>query len=104
MTQHARLIAELNARLDALTARSEAIEDDLRRPLDADYAEQAIDLADDEALAGVDDLIQREILEINGTLWRIENGTYGVCSACGEPIANERLAALPTASRCVNCA
>ena len=34
-----------------------AIEDDLRGPLEADSAEQAINLSDDEALAGIDDVL-----------------------------------------------
>lgn len=34
---------------------------------------------------------------------RLAAGTYGRCSACGEPIAEERLAARPTARRCVGC-
>jgi len=29
---------------------------------------------------------------------------YGRCAGCGEPIANERLEALPAATTCVSCA
>lgn len=35
---------------------------------------------------------------------RVEAGTYGVCEDCGGAIGLERLAALPDASRCVECA
>jgi DnaK suppressor protein len=35
---------------------------------------------------------------------RIDQGTYGVCERCGGPIGDERLAALPGARRCVDCA
>lgn len=104
MTDHDELRETLQTRMRELIARSGAIEDDLRRPLDADFADQAIDLSDDEALAAVDDVIQREILEIKTALLRLAAGSYGFCAACGEPIASERLAALPTASRCVKCA
>ena len=31
------------------------------------------------------------------------HGGYGQCENCGEPIAAERLEALPTATRCVRC-
>jgi DnaK suppressor protein len=34
---------------------------------------------------------------------RIEAGTYGMCTGCGQPIAPERLAVLPTATECVAC-
>lgn len=34
---------------------------------------------------------------------RISEGLYGVCIACGEPIAPGRLFALPTSVRCIAC-
>ncbi len=36
-------------------------------------------------------------------LERLEQGEYGVCSECGEPISPKRLAALPWAECCVTC-
>jgi DnaK suppressor protein len=35
---------------------------------------------------------------------RLAAGTYGTCTRCGNPIAPERLEALPTATRCIKCA
>ncbi|HEV2476287.1 MAG TPA: TraR/DksA family transcriptional regulator [Candidatus Dormibacteraeota bacterium] len=32
-----------------------------------------------------------------------ERGTYGSCEACGEPIGEDRLAAVPEATRCLSC-
>jgi DnaK suppressor protein len=37
------------------------------------------------------------IADIDQALLRIEEGTYGVCARCGEPIDERRLEALPTA-------
>src|ERR1700749_4974297 len=34
---------------------------------------------------------------------RLDEGRYGVCERCGQPIGAERLAARPTASTCVQC-
>lgn len=104
MSDNSKIAAQLNARLAELTGRAEAIEDDLRHPLEADSAEQAADLADDEALSGVDDVIRREIHDIREALLRIERGEYGTCVSCGEAINPRRLEALPTAVRCINCA
>lgn len=42
--------------------------------------------------------------EIQAALRRIDDGSYGVCTTCGQPIAEERLEALPYASQCVPCA
>ena len=41
--------------------------------------------------------------EIEGALKRIEEGTYGTCLNCGKPIAEERLAAIPWATYCIDC-
>lgn len=101
MADHAELEAKLTARLAELTERARGIEDDLRQPLDQDWEEQAVDLADDEALAGVDAVLQQEIAQLRAALDRIENGTYGVCAVCGEEIGLERLRARPIATRCI---
>ena len=94
----------LKARMADLLERAEVIEDDLRHPLEADSSEQAIDLADDEALAGVDEVLRAEIGQIRHALLRIDNGTYGTCAQCGGEIASERLAVRPIATRCIKCA
>lgn len=104
MSEYQSVVGRLTERLSELTNRAEAIEDELRHPLDADSSEQAVDLADDEALAGVDGVIRQEILDIRTALLRIENGSYGTCVACGGSIGGARLEALPTATRCINCA
>ena len=41
---------------------------------------------------------------IDSALARLDAGTYGYCERCGQPIPPERLAARPTATRCVTCA
>jgi len=104
MTDYTALATKLNARLAELAERSEEIEADLRQPLDADFSEQAVDIADDEALEGVDDVLRAEAAQIRAALTRIENGTYGSCANCGEEIPAERLEAQPVATRCVKCA
>jgi RNA polymerase-binding protein DksA len=40
---------------------------------------------------------------INEALQRIEDGTFGTCGRCGNPIAEERLEAIPYANRCIDC-
>jgi len=97
-------VQALNLRLAQLLARSQSVEDDLRQPLDADSAEQATDLADDQALTEIDAVLVEEIAEVRRALLRIERGDYGACAHCGEPIGDARLSALPTASLCIGCA
>jgi RNA polymerase-binding protein DksA len=40
---------------------------------------------------------------LDDALQRIENGTYGFCSECGNLIDKERLEAVPHAHQCVKC-
>lgn len=100
---HQPMVEALRARLAELEVRVDGVEDDLRHPLEADSLEQAVDLADDEALAGVSDVLRREIAETRVALARAEQGQYGLCERCGQRISPERLKALPTATRCISC-
>ncbi len=46
----------------------------------------------------------RELLAQNErAVGRIEQGTYGVCESCGQPIGKARLQAFPRATLCVIC-
>jgi RNA polymerase-binding protein DksA len=40
---------------------------------------------------------------IDVALQRIEEGTYGTCETCGQPISEERLEAIPYATQCIDC-
>src|SRR5580704_11908668 len=46
----------------------------------------------------------RELLvQTEQALARIDDGTYGTCESCGEPIGKARLQAFPRAVLCVSC-
>jgi RNA polymerase-binding transcription factor DksA len=68
---------------------------------DPEGATIAFERAQTQALAEV---MRRRVAELDAALDRLEEGQYGVCAACGQPIAVERLAARPSATRCVACA
>src|SRR5690349_14281845 len=40
---------------------------------------------------------------IEDALYRIDDGSYGVCRDCGEPIAAARLNAIPWTRSCITC-
>lgn len=40
--------------------------------------------------------------EIDAALQRIDDGTFGTCAACGGPIGEERLEAVPYATLCID--
>jgi len=43
-------------------------------------------------------------MRIDAALARIEEGEWGCCLACGEEIADQRLAHDPSVAKCVECA
>jgi len=64
----------------------------------ADIATETFEREKDESIL---EQVQGELNDIDHALARIENGTYGTCEACGKPIGDPRLEAVPTARFCV---
>lgn len=44
------------------------------------------------------------IRRIDAAIFSIQNGSYGVCEFCEEPISDKRLEAVPWTSKCLKCA
>ncbi len=44
--------------------------------------------------------IEAELADVEHALRRLDEGTYGICEACGRPIDEERLEALPATRVC----
>lgn len=57
-----------------------------------------------ENILGLMDSERKILLEINDSLNRIEDSTYGICENCGNQIPKQRLNAIPWARYCVACA
>jgi DnaK suppressor protein len=104
MTTDESIVKALQARLADLTRRVGDIDSELRKPLSADFSEQAAELENQDALGAIENSELQEIRQIQVALKRIDEGTYGICANCGEPIDPKRLEALPTATRCIACA
>ena len=47
--------------------------------------------------------IKGQLVEVEHALHKFEEGTYGLCDNCGQPIDPARLEALPQASLCMEC-
>jgi RNA polymerase-binding protein DksA len=43
------------------------------------------------------------LASIDEALKRIDEGTFGTCARCGKPISEERLEAMPYATKCIEC-
>ncbi|KTE76032.1 TraR/DksA family transcriptional regulator [Sphingopyxis sp. A083] len=91
-------------RLADLRARGARVAADLTAPISADAKDAAIEREDDDALAGEDALLAREVAAVTAAIARIDEGSYGICTSCGKEISAERLAAKPEAALCIECA
>ena len=67
---------------------------------ESDFAQVQSERANSETIKHVLEL-EREQAERARD--RIAQGAYGVCEDCGRKIGDERMAALPDATRCVTC-
>ena len=95
---------QLKSHLETLNQRIGAIEGDLRTAPSADWEEQATETEGDQVLEGVQGSALIEAQQVHAALTRIDAGTYGECSTCGEPIGEKRLKAQPYAGQCIKCA
>jgi len=64
----------------------------------ADMASETFELEKERALQ---ENTEAMLGRVRTALEKIERGTYGICDACGQEIAKERLLALPHATLCV---
>lgn len=47
---------------------------------------------------------REQVEEIDAAIGRLDEGTYGICVRCGQPVGQDRLAARPAAATCIRCA
>jgi DnaK suppressor protein len=47
--------------------------------------------------------LTRTLADVDAALMAMNEGSYGTCLDCGEPIASRRLQAMPWASHCIRC-
>ena len=99
-----RLRHELQQKRADLTARLERIHANLQRGLEADSAERAKQLEDKDVVDALANDARLELEQIADTLRKMDDGEFGMCSACGSSIADARLDAYPYASECMECA
>lgn len=101
---YAGLRARMEAKKAELNERIDRIKADIGRGLEADSKEQAGQLENKEVLDALANEATAEVAQISAALMRMEEGTYGVCSGCGEFIDERRLDARPYSLECIDCA
>jgi RNA polymerase-binding protein DksA len=109
LTQEDRqqLRQDLFRKRNELMARVQGITSEVRhgdKPLEQDFEEQAVETQNDQVLDALDDEARLELKQIDAALARMDDGSYGDCTACGNAIPLARLQALPFADKCIDCA
>lgn len=64
----------------------------------ADRGQVAGEQGENRALA---DVLQVQLNLVERALERLDDGSYGTCTACGGAISEERLEAMPATDRCI---
>lgn len=98
------LRVELEKRLADMQARLASIKREVTQEHSGDSAEQAQERENDEVVDAIGNETRQSLRAIQVALDKIADGTYGDCEACGRPISEGRLQAIPEATRCVECA
>ena len=80
-----------------------SIEDETEDQTQDTLADTATATLDREIDYTLEENSEHVLEAIEAALKRIEDGTYGTCVNCGKPIAEERLAAIPWATHCIDC-
>jgi DnaK suppressor protein len=65
--------------------------------------EEATETAELEKRVALEKRTRELLAEIEHTLAKFDQGTYGLCDICGQPIDLARLEALPQANMCLSC-
>jgi len=72
-------------------------------PIDNHLAETATATLDREIDYTLEENSEHVLAAIDAALERMEEGTFGKCATCGREIAEDRLAAIPWATQCIDC-
>jgi DnaK suppressor protein len=108
--------ARISKRLEEERTRLQGIRDDLQREQDEASTETAGELSsfdqhpgdigtetfEKERNVSLLEQVENELVEVEAAFQRLERDTYGICQACGRPIGDERLEAMPATRFCVD--
>ena len=107
--QHDQLLAEQQrleheiANLSGSGTRSDTFLADETDAVDQHPADEGSELFEREKNLTVQRTLEATLQEVNEALHKFDEGTYGLCEICGQPIGEKRLRAMPEATHCIEC-
>lgn len=102
ITERAKLAGEIKSIAhDAATSPRDASGD--LSAYTVHMADMAADTYERELSMNIVSSEQEILYQIDDALKRLDDGSFGVCQQCTQPITMSRLKAVPYASLCINC-
>ena len=103
LEKYRRLLDDKKASLSQEIAKTRSAEEETTEESTQDIADKAVSSYTREFLYSLTDGERGTLLQIDEALVRVDEGGYGFCTNCGQPMAEKRLTAVPWAPYCVDC-
>jgi DnaK suppressor protein len=103
LEKYRRLLQEKKTALLAELAKTKNAEEETTEESTQDIADKAVSSYTREFLYSLNDSERNTVQQIDQALARIEDGSYGFCQNCGNPMSEKRLIAIPWSRHCVDC-
>jgi RNA polymerase-binding transcription factor DksA len=101
LAEEAARLTEIRASFDGLHKESETENLGELSSADQHMADVGSETFDREKDLSILEQVEAELADVEHALRRLDDGTYGTCEACGKPIDEARLEALPAARFCL---
>jgi RNA polymerase-binding protein DksA len=96
-------IEKLRAERAQTLLKLERLRETLKSEVDAEFDEADPGFVEQESALALAGALEHKLASIDHALRRAQNGTYGTCEGCGEPIDPARLEAVPETTFCLGC-
>jgi len=91
----------LRREMDELGADPDA--DEVAFDADTGFADRSHSTEERERVMTMARSLRTNLREVEHAIVKLDDGTYGICDACGEPISHGRLKAMPDGVLCLDC-
>jgi DnaK suppressor protein len=91
----------LRREIDDLGADRDA--DEVAFDADAGFADRSHSTEERERVMTMARSLRANLREVERAIRKLDNGSYGLCERCGNPIGDERLDAIPWTPLCIDC-
>ena len=93
--------AAVEAERAQLANQIDEIAGDETAGFDDNFADSAQVAAEHGEVRTIANTLREQLDDVERALSKLDDGTYGSCEVCGQPIGDARLEAMPTARLCI---